>query len=101
MPALHGSREQHASELARGDRRQRALKKDPDVAALPGTRTFQGSGHVQLPAGFKESQGVIFPSRLVEVCREKPARFVWKERVHANRRSEEHTSELQSLRHLV
>jgi hypothetical protein len=37
MPALHGSRKKHAPEFARGDRRQRAVKEDPNVAALPGT----------------------------------------------------------------
>src|ERR1700730_10433209 len=84
MPALHGSREQHASEFARGDRRQRTVKEDPNVAALPGTGTFQNSGYRQLLTGFQESQGVILPSRLVEVCREKPARFVGQEWVHAN-----------------
>src|SRR5208337_3636931 len=35
-------------------------------------------------ARLQESQGVILPRRLVEVCREKPARFVWQERVHAD-----------------
>ena len=84
MPALHGSREEHASEFARGNRRKRTFKEDPNVAALPGTRTFQGSGHVQLLACLKESQGVILPRFLVEVRREKPARFVRQERVHAN-----------------
>ena len=84
MPALHGSRENHASQFARGDRRQRTIKEDPNVAALPGTRTLQGSGHVQLLAGLKKSQGVILPRLLVEVCREKPARFVGQEGIHAN-----------------
>ena len=54
------------------------------MAALPGTRTLQSSGHVQLLAGLKESQGVILPSHFVEVCREEPARFIWQERVHAD-----------------
>ena len=84
MPALHGSRENHASQFARGNRRQRTIKEDPNVAALPGTRTLQGSGHAQLLAGLKESLGVILPSLLVEVCREKPARFVGQEGIHAN-----------------
>ena len=84
MPALHGSRKQHASEFARGDRRQRTLKDDPDVAAFSRARTFQDRGHVQLPAGLQESQGVILPRRLVKVCREKPARFIWQESVYAD-----------------
>ena len=54
------------------------------MATLPGTRTLQGGGHVQLLAGLQESQGIILPSRLVEICREKPARFVRQEGVHAN-----------------
>src|SRR4051812_47648317 len=54
------------------------------MAALPGTGTFQGSGHVQLLAGLQESQGVILPGLLVKVCRKKPACFVWQERVHAD-----------------
>src|SRR5579863_6589209 len=82
MPALHGSRKQHASEFARGDRRQRTLKEDPNVAAFSRTRTFQGRGHVPLPARLQESQGVI--RRLVRVCREKPARFIWQESVYAD-----------------
>src|SRR5437870_10025339 len=65
MPTLHSSREQQASKFARCDRRQRALKEDPNVAALPGTRTFQGSRHVQLLASLKQSQGVILPRLLV------------------------------------
>ena len=51
VPALHGSCEEYASEFARGNCWQRAIEEDPDVTALPGTRTFQGSGHVQLLAG--------------------------------------------------
>src|SRR5438094_4943693 len=54
-------------------------KKNPNVAAIPGTGTLQGGGHTQLLASLKESQGVIFPSLLVEVCSEEPARFVWQE----------------------
>ena len=84
MPALHGSREDHASQFARGNRWQRTIKENPNVAALPGTRTLQGSGHAQLLAGLKESLGVILPSLLVEVRREKPARFVGQEGIHAN-----------------
>src|ERR1035441_7531121 len=84
MPALHGARKQHASEFARGNRRQRTLKEDPNVAAFSRTRTFQGRGHVQLPARLQESQGVILPRRLVKVCREKPARFIWQESVYAD-----------------
>src|SRR5580692_3459216 len=84
MPALHGSRKQHASEFARGDRRQRTLKEDPNVAAFSRTRTFQGRGPVQLPARLQECQGVIFPRRSVKVCREKPARFIWQESVYAD-----------------
>src|SRR6266481_3894411 len=84
MPALHGSRENHASQFARGTRSQRTIKEDPNVAALAGTRTLQSSGHTQLLAGLKESLGVILPSLLVEVCREKPARFVEQEGVPAN-----------------
>jgi hypothetical protein len=70
--------------LPRGNRWQRTIKEDPNVAALPGTRTLQGSGHTELLAGLKESLGVILPSLLVEVCREKPARFVGQQRIHAN-----------------
>jgi len=54
------------------------------VAAFSRTRTFQGRGRVQLPARLQESQGVILPRRLVAVCREKPARFIWQESVHAD-----------------
>ena len=41
--------------------------------------------HVQLLAGLQESQRVILPRLLVEVCRQKPARFVGQQCVHANR----------------
>src|SRR5712692_6921381 len=68
----------------RGNCRQRTIKEDPNVAALPGTRTLQGRGHTQLLAGLNKSLGVILPSLLVEVYREKPARFVGQERIHAN-----------------
>src|SRR5271165_6523491 len=54
------------------------------VAALPGARTRQGSWHTQLLAGLKESLGVILPSLLVEVSREKPARFVGQEGIYAD-----------------
>src|ERR1044072_4598302 len=84
MPALHGSREQHAAEFACDHRRQRTLKEDPYVAALSRTRTFQGGRHIQFLARLQESQGVILPSRLVEVCRKKPAGFIWQESVHAD-----------------
>lgn len=84
MPALHGARENHAPQFPRGDRWQHAIKEDPNVATLPGTRTLQDSGHTQLLAGLKESLGVIFPRLLVEVRRKKPARFVGQEGVHAN-----------------
>src|SRR6266481_5604609 len=70
--------------FARGTRSQRTIKEDPNVAALPGTRTLQGSGHTQLLAGLKECLGVILPSLLVKVRREKPARFVGQEWIHAN-----------------
>jgi hypothetical protein len=84
MSALHGSRENDASQFARANRWQRTIKEDPNVAALPGTRTLQGSGHAQLLAGLKESLGVILPRLLVEVRRKKPTRFVRKEGIHAN-----------------
>jgi hypothetical protein len=54
------------------------------VAAFSRTRTFHGRGHVQLPARLQKSQGVILPRRLVKVCREKPARFIWQESVYAD-----------------
>jgi len=76
MPAFHGSRENQASQFARGYRRQGTIKEDPNMAALPRTRTLQGSRHIQLMAGLKKSLSVIFPSLLVEVCREKPARLL-------------------------
>jgi tetratricopeptide (TPR) repeat protein len=63
---------------------KRTLKEDPNVAALAGTRTLQGSGHTQLLAGLKESLGVILPRLLVEVRRKKPTRFVRQEGIHAN-----------------
>src|SRR5690348_15978497 len=84
MPALHGSREQDTSELARGDRRKRTLKEDPNVAAFSRTTTFQGGWHVQFLARLQESQGVILPSRLVKVRRKKPAGFIRQESVHAD-----------------
>ena len=51
VPALHGSCEEYASEFARGNCWQCAIEEEPNVTTLPGTRTFQGSGHVQLLAG--------------------------------------------------
>jgi hypothetical protein len=84
MSALHGSRENYAPQFARGDRWQRTLKEDPNVAALSGTRTLQGSGHTQLLASLKESLRVIFPRLLVEVRRQKPARLVGQEGIHTN-----------------
>src|SRR6266567_1214576 len=60
------------------------IEEDPNVASLPGTRTLQDSRYTQLPAGFKESLGVILPSLLVEIRREKPARFVGQEGVQAH-----------------
>jgi len=79
MPMLHGSHKQEASEFARGDRRQRALKEDPNVAALPERERSKAAAR-STPANLKESQGVILPRFLVEVCREEPARFVWQQR---------------------
>src|ERR1035437_6500205 len=84
MPALHGSREDQASQLARGHRWQRVIEENPNVTTLPGTGTLQDSGHTQLIAGLEKSLGVILPSFLVEVRREKPARFVGQEGIHAN-----------------
>jgi len=84
MPAFHGSRENQGSQFARGYRWQRTIKEDPNVTALPGTRTLQGSRYIQLMAGLKKSLSVIFPSLLVEVHRKKPARFLGQERIHAN-----------------
>src|SRR5271157_3872625 len=40
--------------------------------------------HTQLLAGLKKSLSVILPRLLVEVCREKPARFVRQEGIYAN-----------------
>src|SRR2546425_3355389 len=57
----------------RGDRRQRTVKEDPNVAALPGTGTLQGGGHTPLLAGLKKSLGVILPSLLVPPIRFKAA----------------------------
>src|SRR5439155_25627743 len=69
MPAFHGSRENRASQFPRGNPWQSTIKEDPNMAALPGTRTLQGSGHIPLLAGLEKSLGVILPSLLVEVCR--------------------------------
>src|SRR5437762_4904222 len=84
MPTLHSSREKHASEFARSDRRQCTIKEDPNMAAFPGSGTCQDCGYVQLPAGFKISQRVVLPSLLIEVRREKPARFVWQQWIYTN-----------------
>ena len=54
------------------------------MTALPGTRTLQSSGHVELVAGLQKSQGIILPRLLVEVRREEPACFVWQQRVHTD-----------------
>src|ERR1035437_10027897 len=61
MPALHGARKQHASEFARGNRRQRTLKEDPNVAAFSRTRTFQGR-HVSRKARESYSHAVLSKS---------------------------------------
>src|SRR5579862_6342293 len=84
MPTLHGPRKQHASKFARRGRRQCMLKEDPNVAAFPGTGTFQSSRDLQLLAGLQERQGVVLPRGLVEIRSEKPARFVGQEWVNAN-----------------
>ena len=65
-------------------RRQRTVKEDPNMTALPGTRTLQSSGHVELVAGLQKSEGIILPRLLVEVRREEPARFVRQQGVHAD-----------------
>jgi hypothetical protein len=84
MSAFHSARENQASQLACGDRRQRTLKENPDVTALPGSRTLKGGMYIQFPTGFQKSLGIILPGLLVEVCREKPARFVEQEGVDAD-----------------
>ena len=60
-------------------------KKDPNyVTALPGAGTFQSGGTFdswQVSGNARES---LPPSVFVEVCREEPARFVWKERIHTD-----------------
>ena len=84
MSPLHGSGEKHASKFACGDRRQRTIEEDPDVATLAGARSFQRRRHVRLLTDLQVSQGVILPSLLVKVSRQEPASFVWQERVHGD-----------------
>ena len=67
MFAFHGSIENHASQFASGGRRNCRIKEGPNVAALPGTGTFQGSWHAQFLARLKEGLGVLPPGLLIEV----------------------------------
>jgi hypothetical protein len=84
MPPLHCSGQEQASQFTSGDRRQRAVEENPNVAALSGTRAFQCGRHIQFLTNLQESQSVILPGLLVEICREKPAGLVRQERIHAD-----------------
>src|SRR5664280_3025148 len=84
MPAFHSPRENRASEFARGARRKRMFKEDPNMAAISRARAFQGRWHVQLLACIEKRAGVVSPCLLIEIHSEEPAGFVWKEGINAN-----------------
>src|SRR5215472_10086536 len=85
MPALHGAREDCASQLPGRDRRKRPVEEDPDVTSFAGTRALAIRGDVQFLTRFEKRQRVVFPRLLVEIRCQKPAGLVRQERVDSDR----------------
>ena len=73
------------AETPRKDSRHRFRKEDPDVPAIARTRAFQGRRNPLRPAGSEKGFGILPPCPLVEVSGHKPAGFVRKYGIDANR----------------
>ena len=46
------------------------------MCPITGTGTFNGIGNTDMPAGFSKNQSIFPPTRLVEICSEKPTCFI-------------------------
>ena len=57
---------------------------NPDMAAITGSRAFEGRGYALGRAGLKNRQGVRGPILLVEIGCEEPASLVRQQRVDAD-----------------
>jgi len=84
MTPGHRLGEEEAAHLPSGGRGHWGVEEEPRVRAVAGARSFDGHGHAEVFAGLAKRRNVVGPRVLVEVRREKPARLVGQERIHAH-----------------
>ena len=84
MTAFHRLGQDEASQLSRGDRRNGCLEKDPDMAALAGSRSLQINMNAGLSGRVDVGESIFLPMVLVEVRGKKPASLVRQHRIDAD-----------------
>jgi hypothetical protein len=68
---LHGLSQNMRTQFARQTGRNSLVKEKPNVAAIAGSRAFQGGEHFEPPAGFEKGRRILPPVFAVEVHRQK------------------------------
>lgn len=78
----HGLGDQVTAHPPRAHGRNRLREEEPDVGAVPRTRSLHGGRKTNPPASRHEREHIVAPGALVEVDGEEPAGLVLQKRVH-------------------
>jgi hypothetical protein len=75
---------QAGAEFSRQARRHRFFKEKPRMATISGTRTLNGKRDFEFNTRFPQSHNILLPFPLIEIDRQKTARFIEEHGINSN-----------------